>query len=94
MLLFLIHMGKLEKLLIKILGASSDSNIAFEEIITLLLRLGFIQRIKGSHHIFVREGVVEILNLQAKNGKAKTYQVKQVREVIAKYHLDIKENEL
>ena len=87
-------MGKLEKLLIKILGASSDSNIAFEEMITLLLRLGFIQRIKGSHHIFVREGVVEILNLQAKNGKAKTYQVKQVREVIAKYHLDIKENEL
>lgn len=30
--------------------------------------------------IFTRTDVVEILNLQAKGGKAKLYQVKQVRQ--------------
>jgi hypothetical protein len=49
--------------------------------------LGFQQRIRGSHHIFAKEGIEEILNLQPKQGKAKPYQVKQVREVILKYQL-------
>jgi hypothetical protein len=31
--------------------------------------------------------VTEILNLQPKQGKAKAYQVKQVRDVILKYKL-------
>ena len=53
----------------------------------LLLRLGFGERIRGSHHIFWKEGVEEILNLQPKGNKAKPYQVKQVRHVILKYHL-------
>lgn len=43
---------------------------------------------KGSHHIFTRDGVVEILNLQPKRGgKAKAYQVGQVRDVIVGYGL-------
>ncbi len=41
----------------------------------------------GGHHIFYRAGVEEILNLQAKGGKCKPYQVKQVRSVILKYRL-------
>ena len=50
--------------------------------------LGFLERIKGDHHIFYREGVEEILNIQPlEDGKAKTYQVKQVRGVILKYKL-------
>ena len=48
-------------------------------------RLGFEERVRGSHHIFTKGGVEEILNLQAKGGKAKPYQVKQVRTVIIKY---------
>ena len=51
------------------------------------LRLGFGERVRGSHHIFWKEGVEEILNLQPKGGKAKPYQVKQVRHVILKYKL-------
>jgi len=35
----------------------------------LLKRLGFQERIKGSHHIFFRDGVAEILNLQEYSGK-------------------------
>jgi predicted RNase H-like HicB family nuclease len=49
--------------------------------------LGFVERIKGSHHIFIREGVEEILNLQPLGSKSKAYQVKQVRGVILKYRL-------
>ncbi|MGL5875753.1 MAG: type II toxin-antitoxin system HicA family toxin [Xenococcaceae cyanobacterium] len=53
----------------------------------LLHKLGFQERIRGSHHIFIKEGVEEILNLQPKNSQPKAYQVKQVREVILKYKL-------
>jgi hypothetical protein len=45
------------------------------------------ERIRGSHHVFTKDGVEEILNLQAKGGKAKPYQVKQVRGVIVRYKL-------
>jgi predicted RNA binding protein YcfA (HicA-like mRNA interferase family) len=54
----------------------------------LLRSLGFEERIKGSHHIFTKEGVGEILNLQPRvDGKSKPYQVKQVRQVILKHRL-------
>ena len=53
----------------------------------LLSRLGFAERIKGSHHIFIREDVDEILNLQPRNSLAKSYQVKQVRKVLVRYNL-------
>jgi hypothetical protein len=53
----------------------------------MLIRLGFRCRVKGSHHIFNRDGVAEILNLQPKGPNAKSYQVKQVRDAILKYKL-------
>ncbi|MCK6556280.1 type II toxin-antitoxin system HicA family toxin [Candidatus Binatia bacterium] len=53
----------------------------------LLLRLGFDERIRGSHHIFTKTGVEEILNLQPRDRNAKPYQVKQVRAVIVKYRM-------
>lgn len=80
-------MSQQNKLLIKILRGTSDSNIPFEQLCTLLKNLGFAERIQGSHHIFTKERVEEILNLQPKQGKAKVYQVKQVRNVILKYQL-------
>jgi len=60
----------------------SSASLGFEH-----LKLGFGERIRGSHHIFSRDGVEEILNLQPKGSKAKPYQVKQVRHVILKYRL-------
>ena len=53
----------------------------------LLYNFGFEERIRGSHHIFTKEGVEEILNLQSKGSKAKPYQVKQVRDLIIKYRI-------
>ncbi|MCX7125955.1 MAG: type II toxin-antitoxin system HicA family toxin [Gammaproteobacteria bacterium] len=80
-------MSKYAKLLLQILGGFSDTNVMFDSLRHLLLKLGFSERIRGSHHIFAKEGVSEILNLQEKSGKAKPYQIKQVREVIVKYRL-------
>ena len=46
---------------------------------------------KGDHHIFTKDGVEEILNLQPTDGKGKPYQVQQVRDVILKYQIRIGE---
>ena len=81
-------MGKNDKLLEKILRGTSDSNISFEPLCNLLKNLGFSMRVKrSSHHIFTKADIEEIINLQPKDGKAKPYQVKQVREIIIKYKL-------
>lgn len=81
-------MSKFEKLLQKILSGTSDRNIDFQELCNLLSGLGFDERIKGSHHIFSKEGVEEIINLQPINHQAKPYQVKQVRTIILRYKLN------
>lgn len=80
-------MSKREKIIRKILWGNSDSNIDFTELCYLLVELGFSQRVKSSHHIFYREGVDEIINIQPVGSKAKAYQVKQVRNIILKYRL-------
>jgi len=69
------------------LRGASDANVSFDDLCQLLRQLGFDERIRGSHHIFTKEGVDEILNLQPKGAKAKPYQVKQVRGVILRYKL-------
>ncbi len=80
-------MGKYFKLLERILHGASDANIPFTQMCQLLKKFGFDERIRGSHHIFSKDGVEEIINLQSKGSKAKPYQVKQVRNLILKYKL-------
>ena len=76
------------KLRQRILEGRSEANIRFDELRALLLRLGFVERVRGSHHIFRKEGVTERLNLQREGSNAKPYQVRQVRQVILKYKLE------
>lgn len=85
-------MSKADKIKERVLSGKADANIDFNDLRLLLEHLGFDERIKGSHHIFTKKGVEEILNLQPKGSKSKPYQVKQVREVILKYKLGV-ENE-
>jgi hypothetical protein len=80
-------MSQRDKLLLKILRGTSDANISFDLLCQLRHILGVEERIRGSHHIFTKEGIEEILNLQPKQSKAKAYQVKQVRDVILHYQL-------
>ncbi|WP_235334821.1 MULTISPECIES: type II toxin-antitoxin system HicA family toxin [Aphanizomenon] len=68
-------------------AAASSSLFGFVGMRSLLGCGMWDERIRGSHHIFTKEGVEEILNLQPKQGKAKVYQVKQVREMLLKYQL-------
>jgi hypothetical protein len=82
--------ASLHKILGLVLGGRSDANIRFDDIRRLLTRMGFSERIKSSHHIFHRDDVEEILNLQPlPGGKAKPYQVRQVRNLVLKYALEI-----
>lgn len=80
-------MGRYTKVKQKILSGSADTNVEFSHLCQLLARLGFEERVKGSHHIFTRDRLAEILNLQPKGNKAKPYQVKQVRNILVKYRL-------
>ncbi len=80
-------MSKISKIEIQILSGRSDANIDFTDLCRLLNKFGFDERIKGSHHIFTKDGVEEIINIQPVGSKAKAYQVKQVRNLILKYKL-------
>ena len=85
-------MTRHEKVLQKVLRGASDANVGFDELCDLLRRLGFAERHRGgSHHIFSRDGIPEILNLQPRGGggggRAKPYQVRQVRQLIVQYGL-------
>jgi hypothetical protein len=77
-----------KKTLNRVLSALADKNIRFQDLTNLLGDFGFSVRIKRDHHIFYKEGIEEIINLKPLgDGKAKPYQVKQVRVIILKYKL-------
>ena len=80
-------MSQYQKALLAILSGTKDAGIAFADLQAVLDRLGFQLRTKGDHFIYIKDSVEEIINLQPKVGKAKPYQVKQVRQIILKYHL-------
>jgi len=82
-----VGMSRFEKLLLQVLRGTADANISFEDLLSLLHSLGFEMRVRGSHHVFRKEGVQEKINLQRDGSKAKAYQVRQVRSVILKYQL-------
>jgi predicted RNA binding protein YcfA (HicA-like mRNA interferase family) len=86
-------MANYGRLIQKILSGRSDNNLPFADLINLLIRLGFVERIRGSHHILTKEGVEEILNLQPKGSLAKPYQVKQVRSLLLRYKLGVDDGE-
>jgi hypothetical protein len=66
-------MSSRDKTLEALLRGNSDAILGFREFCGLLQRLGFAECIRGSRHIFSRDGIEEILNIQPKHGKAKPY---------------------
>ena len=81
-------MNRNDKLRQRILSGRADANIRFDDLRLFLLRLGFVERVRGSHHIFRKEGVRERINLQRDGSHAKPYQVRQVRQVILRHRLE------
>ena len=80
-------MSKAEKLFDRVMAGPSDANLLFDDLCTLLTKLGYTARTtKGSHIIFQRGP--SFLNLQPSRGeKAKSYQVRQVRQELQKLNL-------
>ena len=52
------------KLIDTILRGTSDASIAFDDIRGLLIFLGFDERIRGSHHLYRKQGINEKINIQ------------------------------
>jgi predicted RNA binding protein YcfA (HicA-like mRNA interferase family) len=83
-------MTKKQKLIQKLLSGSK--NIRFSEAQIAIEAFGFhLTRISGSHHIFTHPDVIELINLQNVNGKAKPYQIKQFLEIVERYNLHIED---
>jgi predicted RNA binding protein YcfA (HicA-like mRNA interferase family) len=80
-------LSQFQKFYLKLISGKSDNNIDFNELSNFLTKLGFKERIKGSHHIFTKNGIEEIVNIQPNGKLAKIYQVKQIRKIIIEYKL-------
>ena len=77
-----------EKIRAAFLEASKDYSHRFGDVVHFLQVSGWKMRLKGSHHLFTRPGVPVLLNLQPeKNGKAKAYQIRQVRRTLIQFNL-------
>ena len=80
------------KLLKKLLFGSK--NVKFSEVASVAEAFGFkLDRINGSHHIYVRSDVPELVNLQEVKGKAKPYQVRQLLKIIEIHNLKMEDEE-
>lgn len=75
-------MSRYEKLISTIVRGASDANINFEDLRSLLLKLGFEERVRGSHHMFRKPEIEEKINLQRDGSHAKPYQIRQVRRIL------------
>ena len=80
-------MSKIKKIILKILNGKCDSNIKFVDLCKVLDYYDFEKRINGSHHIYFKKGIEEIVNIQPRRDLSKNYQVKQVRDIIIKYKI-------
>lgn len=79
------------KLLVQV-SKGSVKNIAFDDLQRLVEAMGFeLKRISGSHHIFSRADVPELVNLQEVDGQAKPYQIRQFVKLVARYSLGLEE---
>ena len=77
--------SKRAKLIGKILNLDGVNNVTFDELCECAKQLGWKQnKRKGTSHItYYHDVCSDLLNLQpGKNGKAKSYQVKQLRNFI------------
>jgi predicted RNA binding protein YcfA (HicA-like mRNA interferase family) len=76
-----------KKTLKRVMSGQADANIDFQELCAMLPHVGYqAWRQQGSHHIFVHAGRPENVNIQpGKSGKAKPYQVEQIRDLLQKY---------
>ncbi|MGD9933379.1 MAG: hypothetical protein AB7T37_06635 [Dehalococcoidia bacterium] len=47
---------------------------------------------RGSHHIFERAEIPQLLNLQSDAGQAKRYQITQFLKLVERYNLNLEDD--
>lgn len=78
--------------LLERLTQDSLQNVAFRDLARLAEGFGFtLTRKSGSHHIFSRASIPELLNLQDVAGQAKPYQIRQLLRIVEKYNLKLED---
>jgi predicted RNA binding protein YcfA (HicA-like mRNA interferase family) len=66
--------------------------ISFSDLQRLLGKLGFrLDRVSGSHHIFLHPDVPRPINIQRSGKDAKPYQVRQLRDIIDEFGLKLED---
>lgn len=81
--------SRTSKLFERIVAGVWLQSVRFDDLCKLLSALGFQERTRGSHRIFTRDGIAEIVNVQPRrDGTAKPYQLRQIRRLILEHHLE------
>jgi predicted RNA binding protein YcfA (HicA-like mRNA interferase family) len=79
--------------LLKRLAEGQLANVRFTDAQRLAEALGFeLDRVSGSHHIY-RNAAGLRLNLQARGGQAKPYQLRQLLELVERNALRLEEDQ-
>ena len=79
-------MSKLKKVYEKLMSGQGDKNFHFADLCYLLIKLGFDLRYTSGSHIVAQRGQA-YANIQNIGGKAKSYQVEQVRQTLKKNNI-------
>lgn len=78
--------------LLRRLATGAMQNVALADMIDLVEGFGFQQtRVRGSHRIFSRDGVPELLNIQDVGGQCKPYQIRQFLRIVERYNLELED---
>jgi predicted RNA binding protein YcfA (HicA-like mRNA interferase family) len=80
--------------LLRRLAQGELANVRFADAQRLAEALGFeLDRVRGSHHIYRHARTGERINLQARGGQAKPYQLRQLLDLVERHGLRVKEDD-
>jgi hypothetical protein len=71
-----------EQLFARLTDFGSEASVWFDDLRRALRLAGFEERARGSHFVYSRRKSPLIVTLQAREGRARPYQVRQVRGLI------------
>ena len=78
--------------LLRKLSEGQLKNVTFRDMVNMVEGFGFrLDRISGSHHIFIHPAVLELVNLQEVKGEAKPYQIRQFLRIVERYNLRLED---